>query len=128
MSDPEPPGGTPPGASGPEGDPAEGGDLEPLVSTADASFLPIVESLLESAGIPYVVQGESAVGLFPLGALGTTLSGRGLAAVILVPRGRLEEARALLEETAGAARSGGPESGDVEPGGSDPGGTGSDGA
>ena len=75
-------------------------DLATLLETSDAAFLPIVKSLLEAAGIPYVVQGEGAIDLFPLGPLGKTLAQHGLGAVVRVPSDRLEEARALLEETA----------------------------
>lgn len=75
-------------------------DLATLLETSDAAFLPILKSLLEAAGIPYVVQGEEALGLFPFGPLGKSLARHGLGAVVRVPSVRLEEARALLLETA----------------------------
>jgi hypothetical protein len=71
--------------------------LVPVQRTADAALLPLLKSLLDSAGIPYVVQGEEALGLFPLGPLAVGLVNPDtLGASILVPRARAEEARALL--------------------------------
>jgi hypothetical protein len=75
-------------------------DFAPLLTTSDTAFLPVVKSLLESAGIPFIVQGEEALGLFPLGPLGGTLDAGGLGATVHVPRERLEEAEALLAEVA----------------------------
>ena len=68
-----------------------------LLSTSDAAFLPIVKSLLESAGIPFIVQGEEALGLFPLGPLGSTLEAPGIGATVHVPKDRLQEAEEMLE-------------------------------
>ena len=73
--------------------------LVPLVSTTDPGYLPVVRSLLDSVGIPYFVQGEETLGLWPVGSLAGGLSAGGaLRATIHVPEDRLEEARALLEE------------------------------
>jgi len=78
-----------------------GTDAQELVSvcrTSDAALLPLLKSLLDGAGIPYVVQGEEALGLFPLGPLAVgMIGGRLAAASILVPRERAEEAEQLLE-------------------------------
>lgn len=71
---------------------------EPVVvmTTADVNLLPVVQSILRSAAIPFTVQGEHALGQLPVGDLGGPLSRRGLAARILVPAARADEARALL--------------------------------
>lgn len=74
---------------------------EPTVGvfrTADASLLPVVESVLRARGIPFSVQGEEASGgLFPLGSVGGTADNRRLGAVLRVPESLAEEAKALLE-------------------------------
>lgn len=68
-------------------------DLVEVFRTGDATLLPVIVSLLDASGVPCIVQGaEAAGGLFPLGAAG----GKSLAALILVPEGRAEEAKALL--------------------------------
>ena len=71
-------------------------DLVPVLRTSDPSFLPVAQSVLEAAGIPYVIQGGETAGLFPLGPFGRGLFRDGLGASILVPREREEEARELL--------------------------------
>lgn len=66
--------------------------------TADASLLPVVESVLRAERIPFSVQGEeTSGGLFPLGAFGGSADNRRLGAVIRVPESRVDEAKALLE-------------------------------
>ena len=71
---------------------------EPVVvmTTADVSLLPVVQSILRSAAIPFTVQGEHALGQLPAGDLGGPFSRRGLAARILVPASHADEARAIL--------------------------------
>ncbi len=73
-------------------------DLVPIFETADVSLLPVVKSLLDSAGIPYVVQGEEALSVLPVGRWGAGISqsGRGLAATIRVDKARAREAEELL--------------------------------
>jgi hypothetical protein len=77
-------------------------ELVPVFETADVSLLPVVKSVLDSAGIPCVVQGDEALGVLPVGRWGAGISqsGRGLAATILVDRGRAEEAEELLRPMA----------------------------
>ena len=75
----------------------EAGELVLLVETNDVTLLPVLKSVLEAAEIPHVVQGDEALGLFPLSPAGAIFSQRAWAARVLVPRGRLDEARALLE-------------------------------
>ena len=48
--------------------------IVPVFRTSDAMLLPIVKSLLESADIDYFVQGEEALGLLPVGAMGSGVS------------------------------------------------------
>jgi hypothetical protein len=72
-------------------------DLVAVFTTADSSLLPIVKSVLDAAGIPYLVQGDETLGLFPLGRFGVGVSKRTLGAIVRVPQSRLEEARELLE-------------------------------
>ena len=106
MSEPAPPGWPPPDPPDRAEDAPVTGqgtpetEYAPLLSTSDAAFLPFVKSLLESAGIPCMVQGEEALGLFPLGPLGSTLEAPGLGATVHVPKDRLQEAEALLREAA----------------------------
>jgi hypothetical protein len=77
-------------------------DLVPVFETADVSLLPVVESVLDSARIPYLVQGEEALSVLPVGRWGAGISqsGRGLAATIRVEKGRAEEAEELLRPLA----------------------------
>ncbi len=72
-----------------------------MLDTADVSVLPVVKSVLTSAGIPFVVQGDEALGVLPVGKMGVggiSSGGHGLAAMILVPRERREEAREILTQ------------------------------
>ena len=69
--------------------------------TSDAMLLPIVKSLLESAGIEYFVQGDEALGLFPVGAMGSSVSRSSLAAggaIVHVFERYVETVRQLLTE------------------------------
>lgn len=75
-------------------------ELVPVLRTTDPALLPVAKSVLEAAGIPCVVHGGAGVALFPLGPAGTRVSGRLTGAMLLVPRDRAEEARALLEAPA----------------------------
>ena len=78
-------------------DEASASELVAVFTTADSSLLPIVKSVLDAAGIPYLVQGEETLGLFPLGRFGVGVSKRTLGAIVHVPESRLEEARELLK-------------------------------
>ena len=74
-------------------------DLDALVAvfaTADAQLLPLLKSALVSAGIPHIVQGEGALGLFPLGPFATGLTRNLVAATIHVPRGHAPAAVEVL--------------------------------
>ncbi len=71
-------------------------DLVPVFKTANPSLLSLLKTVLDAAGIPYVVQGEAALGLMPLGPLATGISRNLMAATIHVPRERAEEASQLI--------------------------------
>lgn len=76
-------------------------DLVLIRETADVAVLPVIKSLLRAAEIPFIVQGDEAMGVLPVGKIGLggiTSRGHGLSAGILVPKDREEEARALLTE------------------------------
>lgn len=76
-------------------------ELVEVLETANVAVLPVVKSLLRAAEIPFLVQGDEAMGVLPVGNMGLgalTTKGHGLAARILVPRDREEEAKALLTE------------------------------
>jgi hypothetical protein len=76
-------------------------DLVEVVETSDPALLPVLVSLLESAGITPVVEGDEVMGVLPLGHFGGgkwIADGRGLNVVVKVPRERAEEAQALLAE------------------------------
>ena len=76
--------------------------------TVDVSTLAVVKSVLDSAGITYVVQGESALTLLPVAPLWGGFGSAGVAAVIQVPEEEAEEALELLQEVTE------PEDGDPE--------------
>jgi len=76
-------------------------DLVLIRETADVAVLPVIKSLLRAAEIPFIVQGDEAMGVLPVGKIGLggmTSRGHGLSAGILVSKDREEEARALLTE------------------------------
>jgi len=74
-------------------------DLVTVLRTSDSTLLPVVKSLLDAAGIPFVVQGDEAMGLLPLGPFGGGMFRRVLGASVLVPGDRADEARELLESS-----------------------------
>lgn len=75
-------------------------ETSPVVvfETSDQPALLIAKSILEGARIPFLVQGDESLGLFPLGDFGRGPFRHGLAAMIRVLPERAEEAMALLEE------------------------------
>jgi hypothetical protein len=74
-------------------------DLVTLFKTPDIGLLMVVKSVLESAGISYVVQGEEGLHVFPLGSSAGFFNPSAFGAVIRVCRKDLSDARKLLEET-----------------------------
>ena len=66
--------------------------------TVDVTTLAVIKSVLDSAGITYVVQGEAALTLLPVGPLWGGFGSAGVAATIQVPEEEAEEALELLRE------------------------------
>ena len=79
-----------------EGDPDA--KIVPVFRTTDATVLPIVTSLLESAGIDYYVQGEEALGLIPVGSMGSAVSRASLGAIVHVNDEDAESVREMLAD------------------------------
>jgi hypothetical protein len=67
-----------------------------VFQTADSTLLPIVKSMLDGAGIPYIVQGDHALGLLPLGPFGTGVTRGLLGAIVLVPCEHAAAAKEIL--------------------------------
>jgi len=67
-----------------------------LVRTTDLTQLAILKSALESAGIPFAVQGEEGLHQIPIGRFGLGFFRRVMGAVIRVPSERADEAKAFL--------------------------------
>lgn len=69
-----------------------------VFETADVALLPVVTSLLDSAGIAYMVQGAEALGVLPVGGYGAgvTRHGQGMSVNLFVEESRAEDARELL--------------------------------
>ena len=82
----------------PADEPHPEGPLVQVYRTADASLLPVIESVLMGAGIDFLVQGEEGQALFPLGAMGGGPDKRFLGAVVRVRDGDAERAREVLGE------------------------------
>jgi hypothetical protein len=74
--------------------------LIPVLKTTDPMLLSIARSVLEAAEVPFVVQGEAGVNVFPLGTAGSRVTNRSTGAILLVEEKRFEEAKALLETPA----------------------------
>jgi hypothetical protein len=72
--------------------------LVPVFRTTDPTALPVVTSLLESAGIEYYVQGGEALGLIPLGPMGSAVSRASLGAIVHVHDEDAESVREMLAD------------------------------
>jgi hypothetical protein len=73
-----------------------------VLSTSEVGLLPVIRSVLQGAGIPFVIQGEHAMGQLPTGELAGLFARRGLGARVLVPAEHAEAARELLRPAEGA--------------------------
>jgi hypothetical protein len=76
-------------------------ELVSVFETADVALLPVIKSVLQSAEIPFITQGDEALGVLPVGRVGAggiSAGGHGLVATILVTRKRRDEARDLLNQ------------------------------
>jgi hypothetical protein len=74
-------------------------NLVPLFRTPDIGLLMVVKSVLESAGISYLVQGEEGLHVFPLSFSAGFFNPSAFGAVIRVRRKDLPDAKILLEES-----------------------------
>ncbi len=75
-------------------------DYVTILESSDISALPVIKSLLGSAGIPLDIRGEGLMDLFPSEALGAPLHGSAGEVEIRVPKSRAQEARDLLANDA----------------------------
>ena len=75
--------------------------LVAVFRTTNASVLPVVKSLLDSAGIEYFVQGDEAIGLLPIGPAGAAVSGASLAAIVHVKEEDAASVKEMLGELTG---------------------------
>ena len=79
-----------------------------VLRTGDAVFLPVALALLESAEIPFWVEGEESWGMLPLWLVHGPMSERGIEVVVRVPAGRPTRPRpcsnAAAKPPAGAGR------------------------
>ena len=71
--------------------------LEEVFRTSDRALLPVIESVLHAAGIPYSVAGQEAAALLPV------TTARQLSAIFRVPAHIADEARSLIEDLPAAA-------------------------
>ena len=71
--------------------------FEEVLRTADRALLPVVQSVLNGAGIPFSIAGDEAAALLPVA------TARHLSVIIRVPANLAEEARGLLEAVPEAA-------------------------
>jgi hypothetical protein len=76
--------------------------LVKIFQSGDAAIIPVVESVLEGAGIEYLAKGEEVQDLFGLGRLGTNYSYIAGPVEFLVREKDAEAARGLLESVADA--------------------------
>ncbi len=77
-------------------------ELEPVIEANDLTEVAVLKSMFESAGIPYLTQGEDQFSAFR-GAFagGSIFNPRSHGVVFVVPSRMAEAARALLEELDG---------------------------
>lgn len=71
-------------------------DLVTVFETDDPAVLPVAKSLLESSGLPHLLQGEDAFGQLPVSHMGGPFVQRGMAVRFLVPAEHAEEAYELF--------------------------------
>ena len=86
------------GRSTPTMSPSDHDDLVTILETADVNLLAVIKSILQGAEISFLVQGEGALSLLPIGRLGGPFTRRGLGAAIMVAKEDAEIARELLSE------------------------------
>lgn len=67
-----------------------------IFSTSEMGVIPVIKSLLRSAGIPFETDGEAMMNLFPSDLLGPVMSRSRGEVRFHVPEDRADEARELL--------------------------------
>ncbi len=67
-----------------------------VFSTSEVDVIPVIKSLLQSAGIPFETDGEAMMNLFPSDLLGPVLSRPRGEVRFNIPRNREKEASELL--------------------------------
>ena len=77
---------------------SDSNDLVTVLETADINLLAVIKSILDGSAIPYLIQGEEALNLLPVGKLGGPFARRGLGAAVMVPPEHAEVARELLKQ------------------------------
>jgi hypothetical protein len=87
-------------ASPPQGDdrPDPGAKLVEIFSTGDAAMIPVVESVLDGAGIEFFAKGAEAQDLLGFGRMGTSYSDATGPVEFLVREEDEAAARAVLEQ------------------------------
>lgn len=73
-------------------------EYETVLATSELAVIPLVKSLLDSAEIPYITQGESLI--FPSEGLSLYRKDSPGQVLVRVPKDRAEEAHQLLEQEA----------------------------
>jgi hypothetical protein len=73
-------------------------DLVTVYDTSDPALVPVIKSLLQGADIPFLVQGDEAVAMLPVGEISGPFSRSGLAARFMVRSEDAEAAAELLAE------------------------------
>lgn len=71
-------------------------ELVTVLATSRVADLPVIESLLRAAEIPFLTEGEGLMNLFPSEALGALFKSQAEVR-FKVPASRAQEARTLLE-------------------------------
>ena len=73
-------------------------DLVTVFDTTDPALLPVIKSILQGADIPFLVQGEEAMSMLPVGEVIGPFTKRGLAARFMVKPEDAEAASELLTD------------------------------
>jgi hypothetical protein len=81
----------------PDAEPTPDEQLEPVFESWDSSEIPIIRSLLEAAGVPFVIEGQERFDAVRGGRSAFRFNPRAGSVLFLVPSALAEDARALLE-------------------------------
>jgi len=77
---------------------ADDEELEPVIEATDPTEVPIIKSMLDAAGIPYLTRGEDPFNSFRgVFASGSIFHPRSSGVIFVVPSRMADEARTLLE-------------------------------